>query len=153
MASVSGFGDLADDLRDFADDIEDVADDVPEAADDAYDETSKKIAREATRRAPRGETGDLKDSIEARNEDGRHAEVVVGAPHGPLVEYGNGPGLIRPTTADYMHFTYNGQEIFAKEVASYDEIKYLRPAIRESKPFFNRSIAHHLHLLYEEHLD
>jgi hypothetical protein len=52
-----------------------------------------------------------------------------------------------------MHFTYNGQEIFAKEVESYDEIKYLRPAIRNNKPFFNRSIAHHLYLLYEEHLD
>jgi hypothetical protein len=153
MASASGFGEFASDLREFADAIDDISYYLDEDEQGANTETAMKIAREATRRAPRGETGDLKDSIEQRPASGSRSQVVVGAPHGPLVEYGNGPGLIRPTTADYLHFTYKGTEYFRKEVNSYDEIRYLRPAIRKSKPFFNRSIAHHLHLLYEKHLD
>lgn len=153
MASIDGFGELARDLEEFAGAIDDIADDLPEGMQGAYDETSEKISREATRRAPHGETGELKGSIRADTGGDLSATVVVGAPHGPLVEYGNGPGYIRPTTAEYMVFTYKGEKQFRKKVESYEGRSYLRDSIRRSKSYFNRSLASHVRLLYERHLN
>lgn len=46
----------------------------------------------------------------------KSVRVYPTVPYAPFVEYGTGPHIIRPITAQALHFFIGGEEVFAKEV-------------------------------------
>lgn len=46
----------------------------------------------------------------------KSVRVYPTVPYAPFVERGTGPHIIRPVTAQALHFFINGEEVFAKEV-------------------------------------
>jgi hypothetical protein len=106
-------------------------------------ETAFEVQNLAQRYAPVDE-GELEGSISA--EGTAHPltwEINVYAGHGAHVEYGTGPHIIRPRKGKYLRFVVNGKVVFAKIVRHPGTAAqpYLRPAVSQSRPRFERRIA------------
>lgn len=65
------------------------------------------------------------------------AAAVVGTPveYAPYVEFGTGPHVIEPDTAEALHWTEGGQDVFATRVMhpGTPAQPFFRPAIRQTR--------------------
>ena len=142
-----GYGDLIDGLRGFADSAGDAADRVEngEAVDRGVEETTRTIALDAERFAPK-DTGELAGSIHVEKLADGEWLVIVGADHAKPIEYGSRPHVITPNDAEALRFEIDGQIVFAQRVfhPGNPAQPYLRPAIDAHRQDLARNIADEL---------
>lgn len=153
MASITGFGEFAEELDDFADALDDAADDLDAAVDTGIKRTIRDIEATIKRLAP-VDTGTLRHSYQW-SRLGRHRYAVgTDVDYGPDVEYGTAPHLITPNGDGPLTFPVDDGWVSTYEVEhpGTPAQPHVRPALEQHRSDLVENIAEEIDDVLAEYL-
>ncbi|GGM64315.1 HK97 gp10 family phage protein [Halarchaeum rubridurum] len=132
MTQFNGFEDLAEEFSELAQEFEAVADRFDSAVDTGVRDTTLQIEATAKENVS-VDSGTLRSSLAHLRAGQADYRVGTNVPYAEDVEKGTSPHVITPDDADALHFTVNGQEVFAARVEhpGTPAQPYLGPALHE----------------------